>query len=169
MSSVCTSNQLQYHLSRRSVRASTFLFMKGQNMDYPRCRIYREFFRTLMADRDICTSGSSYLFYYMTLCSYANFRSSYRRKRTTAFHRRQLAFQIRTSAASSEKSPKSLRRKGFPVVNAPEHNISYIPYPTAGIVNTDILYSLAARIRMSGITLNLPCSHWKQRKPYNHI
>jgi hypothetical protein len=63
--------------------------MKGQNMDYqleikqivdyPRCRIYREFFRTLMADRDIRTSGSSYLFYYMTLCSYANFRSSYRR------------------------------------------------------------------------------------------
>lgn len=48
-------------------------------MDYPRCRIYREFFRTLMADRDIRTRGSSYLFYYMTLCSYANFRSSYRR------------------------------------------------------------------------------------------
>ena len=64
-------------------------FMKGKNMDYqleikqivdyPRCRIYREFFRTLMANRDIRTSGSSYLFYYMTLCSYANFRSSYRR------------------------------------------------------------------------------------------
>lgn len=50
-----------------------------QIVDYPRCRIYREFFRTLMADRDIRTSGSSYLFYYMTLCSYANFRSSYRR------------------------------------------------------------------------------------------
>ena len=50
-----------------------------QIVDYPRCRIYREFFRTLMANRDIRTSGSSYLFYYMTLCSYANFRSSYRR------------------------------------------------------------------------------------------
>lgn len=50
-----------------------------QIVDYPRCRIYREFFRTLMADRDIRTGGSSYLFYYMTLCSYANFRSSYRR------------------------------------------------------------------------------------------
>ena len=50
-----------------------------QIVDYPRCRIYREFIRSLMEDRDIHTNGSSYLFYYMTLCSYANFRSSYRR------------------------------------------------------------------------------------------
>ena len=50
-----------------------------QIVDYPRCRIYCEFLRSLMADRDIRTNGSSYLFYYMTLCSYANFRSSYRR------------------------------------------------------------------------------------------
>ena len=50
-----------------------------QIVDYPRCRIYREFIRTLMEDRNIRTKGSSYLFYYMTLCSYANFRSSYRR------------------------------------------------------------------------------------------
>lgn len=50
-----------------------------QVVDYPRCRIYREFIRSLMEDRDIRTNGSSYLFYYMTLCSYANFRSSYRR------------------------------------------------------------------------------------------
>ena len=50
-----------------------------QIVDYPRCRIYREFIRSLMEDRDIRTNGSSYLFYYMTLCSYANFRSSYRR------------------------------------------------------------------------------------------
>lgn len=82
---------------------------------------------------------------------------------------RRLAFQIRTFVASSEKLPKSLRHKGFPVVNAPKHTISYIPYPTAGMVNTGILYSLAARIRISGITLNLPCSRWKQRKPYHHI
>ena len=32
-----------------------------------------------MEDRDIRTNGGSYLFCYMTLCSYANFRSSYRR------------------------------------------------------------------------------------------
>ncbi len=50
-----------------------------QIVAYPRCRIYREFFRTLMADRAIRASGCSYLFYYMTLCSYANFRSSYRK------------------------------------------------------------------------------------------
>ena len=42
-----------------------------QIVDYPRCRIYREFLRSLMEDRDIRTNGSSYLFYYMTLCSYA--------------------------------------------------------------------------------------------------
>lgn len=50
-----------------------------QIVDYPRCRIYREFVRTLMKDSDIRTNGSSYLFYYMTLCSYANFRTSYLR------------------------------------------------------------------------------------------
>lgn len=50
-----------------------------QIVDYPRCRIYREFLQTLMKDRTIRTKGSSYLFYFMILCSYANFRSSYRR------------------------------------------------------------------------------------------
>lgn len=50
-----------------------------QIVDYPRCRIYREFLRTLMQDRDIRTNGSSYLFYFMILCSYANFRTSYRK------------------------------------------------------------------------------------------
>lgn len=50
-----------------------------QVVDYPRCRIYREFLHTLMKDKNIRTSGSSYLFYFMVLCSYANFRSSYRR------------------------------------------------------------------------------------------
>ena len=33
----------------------------------------------LMEDRNIRTNGSSYLFYYMVLCSFANFRSSNRR------------------------------------------------------------------------------------------
>lgn len=50
-----------------------------QIVDYPRCRIYREFLRTLMKDSGIRTNGGSYLFYYMTLCSYANFRTSYLR------------------------------------------------------------------------------------------
>ena len=38
-----------------------------QIVDYPRCRIYRSFFRDLMEDRNIRTNGSSYLFYYMVL------------------------------------------------------------------------------------------------------
>ena len=50
-----------------------------QIVDYPRCRIYRDFLRNLMEDRDIRTNGSSYLFYYMVLCSYVNFRTSYRK------------------------------------------------------------------------------------------
>ena len=48
-------------------------------MDYPRCRIHREFIRSLMEDRGIRTNGDFYLLYCMTLCSYANSQSSYRR------------------------------------------------------------------------------------------
>jgi hypothetical protein len=48
-----------------------------QIVDYPRCRIYREFIQTLIADRSIRTGGCSGLFYYVVLCSYANFRTSY--------------------------------------------------------------------------------------------
>lgn len=33
-----------------------------QVVDYPRCRIYREFIRSLMADKDLHVNGSSYLF-----------------------------------------------------------------------------------------------------------
>ena len=50
-----------------------------QIVDYPRCRIYRQFIQTLMADRNIRTDGGSGLYYYTVLCSYANFRTSYRR------------------------------------------------------------------------------------------
>ena len=50
-----------------------------QIVDYPRCRIYREFIQTLIADRGIRTGGCSSLFYYTVLCSYVNFRTSYRR------------------------------------------------------------------------------------------
>ena len=48
-----------------------------QVVDYPRCRIYREFMQTLIADRSIRTGGCSGLFYYVVLCSYVNFRTSY--------------------------------------------------------------------------------------------
>ena len=50
-----------------------------QIVDYPRCRVYREFVRSLMKDRNIHTRGCSGLFFYTVLCSYANFRTSYRR------------------------------------------------------------------------------------------
>ena len=49
-----------------------------QLVDYPRCRIYRQFIQTLMADRSIRTSGGSGLFSFTVLCSYANFHTSYR-------------------------------------------------------------------------------------------
>ena len=50
-----------------------------QVVDYPRCRIYRQFVQSLMADRSIRIGGGSGLFYFTVLCSYANFRTSYRR------------------------------------------------------------------------------------------
>ena len=50
-----------------------------QIVDFPRCRIYRDFIRSLIADKSIRTNGDSFLFYYIMLCSYANYRSSYRR------------------------------------------------------------------------------------------
>lgn len=50
-----------------------------QVVDYPRCRIYRQFIQNLINDRSIRTGGGSGLFYFTVLCSYANFRTSYRR------------------------------------------------------------------------------------------
>lgn len=50
-----------------------------QIVNYPRCRIYRQFIQSLIEDRSIRVSGGSGLFYFTVLCSYANFRTSYRR------------------------------------------------------------------------------------------
>ena len=50
-----------------------------QIVDYPRCRIYRQFIQSLINDQSIRTNGGSGLFYFTVLCSYANFRTSYRR------------------------------------------------------------------------------------------
>lgn len=50
-----------------------------QIVDFARCRIYRDFIQTLIANKSIRTTGGSFLFYYIVLCSYANYRSSYRR------------------------------------------------------------------------------------------
>jgi hypothetical protein len=50
-----------------------------QIVAFPRCRIYREFMQSLIADKNIRTNGSSYLFYFIVLCSYANYRTSRQR------------------------------------------------------------------------------------------
>ena len=50
-----------------------------QIVDYPKCRIYRQFIQSLIADRSIRTNGCSGLFHYALLCCYANFRTSYQR------------------------------------------------------------------------------------------
>ena len=56
-----------------------------QLVDYPRCRIYRDFIRTLAADRNLHARGGSGLFYFTVLCSYANFRPSSRRIEGTSY------------------------------------------------------------------------------------
>ena len=50
-----------------------------QVVDYPRCRIYRQFVQSLINDRSIRISGGSGLFCFTVLCSFANFRTSYRK------------------------------------------------------------------------------------------
>ena len=50
-----------------------------QVVGYPRCRVYRQFIQALIEDRSIRVSGGSGLFFYAVLCSYANFRTSYKR------------------------------------------------------------------------------------------
>ena len=57
----------------------TYQLQIKQVVDYPRCRIYRQFVRFLMEDRSIRVSGGSGFFYFPVLCSYANSRPSYRR------------------------------------------------------------------------------------------
>ena len=50
-----------------------------QIVDYPRCRMYRQFIQGLIANKNLRVGGSSSLYYYTVLCCYANFRTSYRR------------------------------------------------------------------------------------------
>ena len=58
---------------------SDFRVQIKQIIDYPRCRVYRQFIQTLMEDRSIRASGGSGLFHFAVLCSFANFRTSYQR------------------------------------------------------------------------------------------
>lgn len=48
-----------------------------QIVDYPRCRMYRQFVRRLIADTNIRIGGESGLYYYTVLSCFANFRTSY--------------------------------------------------------------------------------------------
>lgn len=57
-----------------------------QIVDFPRCRIYRNFIRTLSSDKSIRTTGGSFLFWYLVLCSYANYSTSNRRIRSIETH-----------------------------------------------------------------------------------
>lgn len=49
-----------------------------QLVNYPRCRIYRQFIQRLMGQTDIRISTRASLFHYIVLSSYANFRTSYK-------------------------------------------------------------------------------------------
>jgi len=75
MTQIKPSGKIKY----RRLFMSEYKLELKQIVDYPRCRIYREFIRTLMKDRSIRVSGCSGLFYFTVLCSYANFRTSYKR------------------------------------------------------------------------------------------
>ena len=48
-----------------------------QLVTYARCRIYRKFIQSLSEDTNIRLNGDSNLFYFLILCSLANFRTSY--------------------------------------------------------------------------------------------
>lgn len=49
-----------------------------QIVNYPRRRIYRQFIQNLFAGRSIRIGGTFGLFYDTVLCSYVNFRTSYK-------------------------------------------------------------------------------------------
>ena len=50
-----------------------------QIVDFPRVRIYRPLIQRLIGDKHLSSRGTSNLFLFMILCSYANFRSSRKR------------------------------------------------------------------------------------------
>lgn len=74
-----------YYAFRKTIKQqrrhemSEYQLQIKQVVDYPRCRIYRQFVQSLITDQGIRTGGGSGLFYFTVLCSYANFRTSYRR------------------------------------------------------------------------------------------
>jgi len=74
-----TSDPEKQYSLLRSIQMQEYKLEIKQSVDYPRCRIYREFIQSLIADKGIRVNGESVLFHYTVLCSHANFRTAYRR------------------------------------------------------------------------------------------
>lgn len=55
-----------------------YLIELKQLVKFPRCRIYRGFMTDLMKNKKIRTSRTSYLFFYIILCSFASYANSRR-------------------------------------------------------------------------------------------
>lgn len=56
-----------------------------QVVDYPRCRMYRQFVLGIMNNKNLRIGGESHLYYYTVLCCYANFRTSYHRVKNVTY------------------------------------------------------------------------------------
>ena len=56
-----------------------------QIVDYPRCRMYRQFVLGILNNKNLRISGASQLYYYTVLCCYANFRTSYHRVKSVTY------------------------------------------------------------------------------------
>lgn len=56
-----------------------------QVVDYPRCRMYRQFIQSLIDNTNLRVGGNSQLFYYTVLCCYANFRTCYHRVKNVTY------------------------------------------------------------------------------------
>ncbi len=78
-----------------------------QIVEFPRCRIYRDFIQTLITTKSIRTTGGSFLFYYLVLCSYANYRTSYRRMEHITY----------TIVQESGSAQSQIFRNGFAAVS----------------------------------------------------
>jgi hypothetical protein len=48
-----------------------------QLVSYPRCRVYRQFVQSLIADNGLRARGGSALYHYVALCSLVNYQTSY--------------------------------------------------------------------------------------------
>ena len=56
-----------------------------QIVDYPRCRMYRQFIHGLINNKNIRVGGSGGLYYYTVLSCFANFRTAYHRVKCVTY------------------------------------------------------------------------------------